>query len=154
MQNLFEPHSEKEAYICAITVAKKWLWTKRTRGQRNSGRKSRKQVLCYLNLKSDWKLYSFRTIREEGKSTWVQTELLQSCLTLCDFIDCSPLGSSVHGILQARILEWVAASSSRVSFQPRDRTLISLCLLHWQACSLPLALPGKPLEAHVRENSN
>ena len=47
MGNLFEPHSEKEAYICAITLAKKWLWTKRTRdGQRNSGRKSRKQILC------------------------------------------------------------------------------------------------------------
>ena len=39
----------------------------------------------------------------------------QSCLTLCDPMDCSPLGSSVHGILQARILEWVAISSSRGS---------------------------------------
>jgi len=36
----------------------------------------------------------------------------QSCLTLCDPMDCSPLGSSVHGILQVRILEWVARSSS------------------------------------------
>ena len=47
----------------------------------------------------------------------------QSCLTLCDPMDCSPPGSSVHGILQARILEWVAISSSRGSSQPsRDRT--------------------------------
>ena len=38
----------------------------------------------------------------------------QPCLTLCDPMDCSPPGSSVHGILQARILEWVAMSSSRV----------------------------------------
>ena len=37
---------------------------------------------------------------------------LQSCLTLCDPLDCSPPGSSVHGILQARILEWVAISFS------------------------------------------
>ena len=37
----------------------------------------------------------------------------QLCLTLCDPMDCSPQGSSVHGILQARILEWVAVSSSR-----------------------------------------
>ena len=37
---------------------------------------------------------------------------LQSCLTLCDPVDCSPPGSSVHGILQARILEWVAISFS------------------------------------------
>ena len=41
---------------------------------------------------------------------------LQLCPTLCDPIDCSPPGSSVHGSLQARILEWVAISSSRVSF--------------------------------------
>ena len=38
---------------------------------------------------------------------------LQSCPTLCDPMDCSPQGSSVHGILQARILEWVAMPSSR-----------------------------------------
>ena len=37
----------------------------------------------------------------------------QSCLTLCDPMDCSPSGSSVHGLLQARILEWVAISFSR-----------------------------------------
>ena len=40
-------------------------------------------------------------------------------------MDCSPPGSSVHGILQARILEWVAISSSRESSQPRDRTQVS-----------------------------
>ena len=44
----------------------------------------------------------------------------QSCLTLCDAKDCSPSGSSVHGILQAQILEWVATPSSRGSSQPRD----------------------------------
>ena len=43
----------------------------------------------------------------------------QSCLTLCDPMDCSPPGSSVHGILQARILEWVAIPFSRVSSQCR-----------------------------------
>ena len=40
-------------------------------------------------------------------------KLLQSCLTLCDPVDCSPPGSSVHGILQARILTWVAMPSFR-----------------------------------------
>ena len=44
--------------------------------------------------------------------------------TLCDSVDCSPLGSSLHGIFQARILEWVAMSS-RGSSQPRDRTWVS-----------------------------
>ena len=49
----------------------------------------------------------------------------QLCLTLCDPMDCSPPGFSVPGILQARILEWVAVPSSRGSSQPRDRTSVS-----------------------------
>ena len=51
------------------------------------------------------------------------------CLTLCDLMNYRSPGSSVHGISQARILEWVAISSSRESFQPRDQTLIS-----WVSC--------------------
>ena len=49
----------------------------------------------------------------------------QSYLTLCDSVDYSPSGSSVHGILQARILEWVAIPFSRGSSRPRDRTRVS-----------------------------
>ena len=49
----------------------------------------------------------------------------QSCLTLCGPLDCSPTCSSVHGILQARILEWVAISFSRGSSWPRDQTWVS-----------------------------
>ena len=49
----------------------------------------------------------------------------QSCLTLCGLMDCSPPGSSVHGILQARVLEWVATPFSRGSAWPRDRTRFS-----------------------------
>ena len=49
----------------------------------------------------------------------------QSYLTVYNLMDCSPPGSSVHGILQARILEWVAISFSRGSSQPRDRTQFS-----------------------------
>ena len=71
---------------------------------------------------------------------WVSAK---SSLTLCDPVDSSPSGSSVHGILQARILEWVAMASSRWSSQHRDRTDISY-LLHWQAVSLPLAPLRKP----------
>ena len=54
-----------------------------------------------------------------------ESEVAQSCLTLCDPVDCSPPGSSIHGILQARILEWVAISFSRGSSQLRDWTQIS-----------------------------
>ena len=59
----------------------------------------------------------------------------QSCLTLCDHMDCSPPGSSVHGISQERTLEWVAIYFSRGSSWPTDRTLISCIgrrvLCHW-----------------------
>ena len=59
----------------------------------------------------------------------------QSCPTVWDPVDCNPPGSSFHGILQARILEWVAISFSRGSSWPRDRTWISLfswqILYHW-----------------------
>ena len=69
----------------------------------------------------------------------------QLCPTVCDPLDCSPPGSSVYGVLQARILEWVAMPSSRGSFPPRDQNLCPLCLLHRQAGPLPLAPRGKPI---------
>ena len=55
-----------------------------------------------------------------GKSVLVT----QSCLTLCDPMDCSPPGSSVHGILQARIVEWVAISFPRGSSQSREEKVV------------------------------
>ena len=70
---------------------------------------------------------------------------LRSCLTLCDPMDSSLPGSSNHGILQARILGWVAMPSSRGSSWPRDQICISYVLLHWQVGSLPLAPSGKPI---------
>ena len=48
----------------------------------------------------------------------------KSCPTLCNSMDCSPPGSSVHGILQVRMLEWVAISFSRGSSQSRDQTQV------------------------------
>ena len=61
---------------------------------------------------------------------YVHTELLQSCPTLCDPMDYSPQGSSVHGILQTRILEWFAMPLSRGSSWPRDWTHVS-CIADW-----------------------
>ena len=55
-----------------------------------------------------------------------ESEVAQSCLTLCDPVDCSLPGSSLRGILQARILEWVAISFSRGSSHPTDRTQVSI----------------------------
>ena len=54
-----------------------------------------------------------------------ENEVSQSCPTLCDPMDCSLPGSSIHGILQATVLEWVAISFSRGSSWPRDRTQVS-----------------------------
>ena len=62
---------------------------------------------------------------------------------LCDPMDCSSSGSSVHGILQARVLEWVAISFFRASSQPCDRTQVS-CLLHWWVDSSALGHLGSP----------
>ena len=57
----------------------------------------------------------------------------QLCPALCDPTDCSPPGSSVHGIFQARTLEWVAISSIRGSSRPRDKTGVSCisCISRW-----------------------
>ena len=55
----------------------------------------------------------------------VYAKSLQSCPTFCNPVDCSPLGSPVHGIFQARILEWVVISSSRASSRFRDWTHVS-----------------------------
>ena len=63
------------------------------------------------------------TVFGDKHFTCMHAQSLQSCQTLCDPMDCSPPGSPVHGISQARILEWVAISSSRGSSQPRDRTV-------------------------------
>ena len=53
-----------------------------------------------------------------------ESEVSQSCLTLWDPMDCSLPGSSIHGILQARTLEWVAIPFSKGSFQPRNRSWV------------------------------
>ena len=66
------------------------------------------------------------------------------CLTLCDPMDCSPPGSSVHGILHARILEWGAISFSRGSSHIQG---LNPCLLHWQADSSTLNHLGSPCMA-------
>ena len=67
-----------------------------------------------------WLVKTFKCIR-----ICMHAKSLQLCLTLCDPMDCSPLGSSVHGIHQARTLEWVSMPSSRGSSWPRDQTHIS-----------------------------
>ena len=74
----------------------------------------------------------------------------KSCLTLCNPTDCSPPGTSVHGIFQARILEWVAISYSRGTSQPRDWTCVS-CVAGSFFTTEP---PGKPRTSCVLTCNN
>ena len=74
-----------------------------------------------------------------GHGQWISPVWL-----FCNPTDCGLPGSSVRGVLQARLLEWVAVSSSRRSSWPRDRTSVSFCLLHWQADSLALGHMRSP----------
>ena len=71
----------------------------------------------------------------------MHSQLLQSCPTICDPMDCTPPGSSVPGILQARRLEWVAFSLLQ-GILPTQ--VLNPCLLHWQADSLLAEPPEKP----------
>ena len=94
------------------------------------------QIFNVLNL-----IFSLKTHQTYYEAWW---QWWFSCWVVSDAcypVDCSPPGSSVHGILQTKILEWVAISFSRGSFQTSDRT--------WASCiagrSLPSEPPGKPL---------
>ena len=73
-----------------------------------------------------WKFHCQRLFKKiKGKDFVVVVLVAKSRPTLWDPMDCSPPGSSVYGIFQARILEWVAFSSSKGSFLPRDQTWVS-----------------------------
>ena len=71
-----------------------------------------------------------------------ESEVTQSCSTLCDPMDCSLSGSSVHGIFQARVLEWIAISFSRGSSRPKNQTWVSQvagrCFTSWATREAPL----------------
>ena len=89
------------------------------------------------------------SIEHGVQSMKVKVLVTQSCPALCDSVDCSPPGSSVHGILQARILEWVAISFSKRSFLPRDQT-VSPALAGGLFTTVP---PGKPWQTWTTPES-
>ena len=77
------------------------------------------------NFKANSKLSVWQQPPDNLRNEVKWSEVTQLCPTLCDPVDCSPPGSSVHGILQARVLEWVTISFSRGSSWPRYRTQVS-----------------------------
>ena len=80
-------------------------------------------------MSSHWSGWDCNTVWLVSLTVYVHLHA-QFCLTLCDSGDCSPPGSSVNGISQARILEWVVMPSSRGSFQPRNQTHVYPSLLN------------------------
>ena len=96
--------------------SRSWWWTGKPGVLQSVGSQSRTWLSDWTELKQ-W-------LKEK------KVKVSQSCpsLTLCDPVACSLQGSSVHGILQARILEWVAIPFSRESFQPREQIQVS-CII-------------------------
>ena len=113
-------------------------------------------MLSKLRISSFKRLQLTQKDMQESSAKWQKGQPVQkwakdacvpslfSRVQLYDPMDYSPPGSSVHGILQARLLKCVAMSSSRGSYQPRGRTCL-FCLLHWQVLyhQCHLGNPGK-----------
>ena len=123
---------EKEMATYSSTLAWKIPWTEEP---------GRLQSMGSQTVGHDW-----ATSMSMSTPVYVRVLLLQSCLTLYDPMDCSPPGFSVHGVLQARILEWVA--------YPFSRDLPDPAIKHgspaWQVDSLPAELSGKPQRGEVK----
>ena len=104
-----------------------------------------------LESRADAKKWGHHTSMSEHLALWplinlkasMRVKSFQSCPTLCDYMDCSLPGSSVRGILQARILEWDADALPQGIFPTQGSNLHLFCLLHWQVSSSPLA-PREP----------
>ena len=89
---------------------------------------SRVQKLgAQLHISLGWTLIQRSSMGEKWKHNIneSESEVTQSCLTLCDPMNCNLSGSFVHGIFQARVLEWIAISISSGSSRPRSRTPVS-----------------------------
>ena len=106
-------HDRKRATIACLVKVLELVWGANPSCSLESGTWLRNKLLCYL---SQW--FGVSLVKDKT----VLCLFVQSCLALCNPMDCSPPSSSVHGILQARILERVAMPSLRGSSQPRDRT--------------------------------
>ena len=83
---------------------------------------------------------------------WSEVKITQSCPILCDPMDCSLLGSSVHGILQARILEWVTIPFSMGSSRPRDWTCVFCIAGSFLTIWASREAPGQHSDAPTRPN--
>ena len=106
-----------------------WMWNLRIlRADCTWNLFGRQIFLKSAALREPWCCKDMTKRIQNGEMFWCSLVLMlhaQSCSTLCDPMDCSLSGSSVHGISQARILEWVAISYSGGSSRSRDRNCVS-----------------------------
>ena len=144
---------DKEAWHAAVHgVAKSRTplsnWTTRSRASSFSPQIWSRQVLLVGQAAayhhqdiSESFLFNRMPTSSKGVVKW--SEVTQSCPTLCDPMDCSLPGSSIHGIFQVRVLKWVSISFSRGSSRPRDQTQVShivgRCFTVWATREVSLA---------------
>ena len=115
---------------------------------------STRSHILFFNFIFNWRIIALQNFVVFCQtSTWISHEVKSlSRVRLYDPVDCSLPGSSVHGILQARILEWVTISFSRGSSRPRDQTLVSRiggrCFNLW-ATYIPSLLNLSPISLPI-----
>ena len=126
LQSMVEKESYRQSSLWFTSIPVSVTAVVGSRDTWNHRRQLEAEEGIFRHYLSEWllgkgsPLTSISLLKSESES-----EVAQLCLTRCNPMDCSPPGSSVHGILQARILEWVAISFSRGSSQPRDWTQVS-----------------------------
>ena len=120
--------------------------------QEGNSRSGRMELLGHGFLQS---LHCISSLSSHSLFIIVCVLVTQSC-SLCDPMNCSPPGSSVHRILQARILEWVAISSTRGSSRPRDQNLIFRVSCIGRRVLPITEPPGKPIQwsRNCKNNEN
>ena len=109
-------------------------------GETWSGERNKSQFQDFSLCPFCWNMLGLPTKIEKSEEL-VKVKVTQLCLTLCDPMDCSPSGFSVHGVLQTRTLEWVAFPFSRGFSRPRNRTWVFL-------------IPGKFFTVWVTKDSS
>ena len=121
--------------------------TLRTLATRLSGKSFFEVLNCYLSPPWHCSWAEPSSILHQF-SLWTYV-YAQSRPTLCNPRDCIPSSSSVHGIFQARILEWICLFLLQWIFLTQGSNPRLLCLLHWPVDSLSLAPAGKPLDVRT-----
>ena len=125
LSKLRETVKYREAWLAAVRgVTTEWLNRKMCDVHRNAQNVTPTLAIIFPWELEDVDIHS-ETDRERELILKMCVLVTQSCLTLCYPVDCSPPGSSVPGILQARTLEWVAIPFSRGSSWPKDQTHVS-----------------------------